>query len=695
MPPPQSYTRGGMPLINNAEEAKKLRDTLKRREHRRLDNWRKVRDMRMDDVLASLRNALPERLQEVFGAGSQTGEVEEIINERKHILVSNPVELEIVARSGDSHVLTLAQNLEKAEEAILDALFPEVIQLLECDSILGDGELVVAIDKLPRPDAMARYANRAALQQYAETVTEDQDEGSAEARYRRAYLDNDGDHDKAYAEVCDECEAEAGLRYRIRIVDLATFWRWRDAEGVRGIAIGMEHGRAPLAPVLQALSGYGMRREGEQIVMTREDQPTEHTAIGVPVMPVITEQSGQEEDAEMCDYTQIRTRDGIYVLVEHPRLVGLNGERGAGLISAPNYYGPQSCGYYHVGGIEKNRGNDEDRFLPPVIGLIVEAYELNLTRSAWRAMALAEATRDEYTANLAQPSVPPLERSQRPTNARAKAGQPQAVAGDIRRVESTGIKMNEYIESIERAFARLRGSEFFSGTGSSSEAGIHLARMQTAFLTKMQPYQKKRAELRKAVLEDIAYDVKNQQRPIFVPWMPDGERKDGEKIRVAKPMKITPEMAALPVVRRLTIGAESPETKYAREQASRAEVDFGTRSPLTHMEITGVKDPIAELKRIAKGGLLRDAIVGADGAPGWAITMFRQAIEARTKQWLDAKYPPPPASQIVGPDGAPISTEAFSASGPGQVPPGQARFTPAVQTDGGVPVAPGALPAQV
>lgn len=677
----------GKMMIETVEDAKRLKARLQT-DHRRLVEWRRVRDRRMDNeggVLDTLARALAEPLQAAF-VPYQSAEPEFELMRRKHILVSNPVEIEVISKSGDRQVVELAQRLEEADEAILEALFPMTVQLLECDALLGDDRVVLALDKLPPPSRVAEYADRRALEEYAEAEGGDDDgeEDTPRGRYRAAYR-RTGSHTKAYADVYDDAARDGPLRYRVRVVDGATFDCFEDEDGV---AIGMETGRVPLAPTLQALQGYGLRQEGDRIVLTREGESTGEAAAGWPVIPEVDTGEGDSGDLETIEYTQIRTRTECVMLLEHPRLEDESGARGAALIRYPNFFAPKSTGYYVAYGVEKLRGTREDRSVPPILGLLVEAQLEAVVVSAWSAMALEEAMREPYVARPNQPAVTALDPTQQPTVAPARRGAAPVVQGEILRPETTGVKMAELREWVHTQLDRYRSREFFSGSGSSSETGIHLARLQTAYLTEMQPFQVKRAELRKRILLDIHHATAMDGLTLYVPWVPTGSRHGDEGVRVAEPREITAEMARLPVDIRVTIGAESPETKYAREQASRAEVDFGARSLLTHMETTGVKDPAFELKRIAKSSIIRDALVGAGGEPGWAVTMVRSAIEQRVQAWLDAKFPPPVAGPPVADAGA---LPADEGTGPGVVPPGAARFTPAVQTDPqtGAPVAPG------
>lgn len=692
------------------EQIRKLRDRLKT-EKELLRSWRRTRDRREDERLNAFARFLGPAFKDAF-TPYQSPEPDQEIQRRKHILVSNPMELEVIARSRKD--AAKAQQLENALEAIADALFTPKVNADECDAILGDGAAILMLERR-EGKALAPYANRTAL---ARAVDPDyQDEGAAEdaadlaepeetaiAAYSEAYRKH-GDHAKAYDEVTQQAQAEEGLLWCVKVIDREVFDGFEHEDG-QTFRIAMIDGKVPLNPLLKTLEGYGVRREGNRFVLTEDRKPAGQPALGSILQPA-DEHDLDLDAGQLVRCTRIIRPDKVCIYVEDLDVEESGSTRpdSGVVVEFDNPLAGVGTGVYIVPGDSRTRGGTlEERYKPAVLGMLVEADILNLVNTAWLTMLFEEASRPPYQQVAENQGLPPPADATRETKAqRVQDGRtPALVRGELRRAETLGVNIGEVRSLLEQQIGRYRSDDFFAGSGSAGEAGIHLARIQTAFLTQMAPIQERRAETRRRILMDLMQAVAITGEPIYCHATPRDRRPaDAGGVRIEEARALTPELAKLPVDVRVTIGADSPETKYAREQAVRANVEFGLYGMTTGMELLGVKDPDAERKRMAVDAMVFDAL-GTPKAPGWAIQYARDRIQRRIDAYLDAQFPPPEPPGPTVPAGAPPGTPEMIPppaaqpmsvpQGVGALPPGAARPNPPVQTQNGVPVAPGALP---
>lgn len=689
-----------MPIIETAADAKALVDGMWR-DHARIEEFRAIRDRRMDETLGAFKNVLAGQLQENF-VPYQSPEPDHEIQVLKHLMASNVSEIEVIATSNDRGLGRQPQQLEDALEALDASLFPIRVSLDECDGILGDGVTVLSLERIAGSPELAKYADPDALKEGAEGITAETEfeedaelDDAPQAQYNRAYQDalkadqakpaaDQGQldpHEVAYGRVTDNARMADGLRWRVRVVDILTFAAFMGDDPIRP-EYGCERGTMLRNPALKVLKNYGVDLVDGRWVLTRRGQDTDNSAVGSEIVPQ-RDRSTLGKSADTVDFWKIRTRDGTYLYLEHmDGKNGLDGQPGV-ILETENEFGGKSCGYYILAGNTKNRGNFDDRYDSPILAMLVETQHMNFLRSAMLAQAYAEASRDVYQTDN-PPAVAPADPSQETKSVQPKDGSTPPVAmGKVERIPDTGIELVKVHEVLEQNLDRYRSRELLAGTGSSSETGIHLARLQTQLLTQLTPFQTMRAETRKMILQDFLVYVITSGERCVIPFLPDA-MPDGKK--VAQPREITPKLARLPVVLRYTIGADTPESKYARIQMSQQQTEFGTISMQTHMENSGVKDPAAERRLIAKDSV-RQAMIGTAKQPGFIGTQVTELLTQYTKQRLEENLgplAPPPAPP--GPPGGGLPGPAIPAEGGGQTP------VQTAPTTNGVPVAPGAAP---
>jgi len=241
-----------MPQIRTASDVRRLREAM-RTDHVRLRDFRKVVDRKMLDVLSPLKGILAPDYQKSF-IPSQTGVPGKALFRLTNIMSSNSVELRVRVRSTDPAKVNLGQKMEHALEAINDQLFPMPVRR-RMRQFLVDAYTVMALDILPRRDALAQYADREGLQQYAEAEDGDDEDDTPESTYRRAYRNTDAKltaterHEEAYDAVTSDALVADGLCLRVRVIDPETFEGFQTDDDPNRFAIGMEYGRKPLSPL--------------------------------------------------------------------------------------------------------------------------------------------------------------------------------------------------------------------------------------------------------------------------------------------------------------------------------------------------------------------------------------------------------------------------------------------------------------
>jgi len=677
-----------VPHIADAAEARKLREKLLeggKTWHERLVKWRRLLDRAMTDELVALGASLPEKLREKWDP-YQAADADDEVENLAALLASNKPDLEIIGRRADQSIVRDLQRLEDALTAFYDHKWPIELRIDRYRGILADGLAIHAWDKLPPGPAVAQYADRAALQAYAEADQETEAPESPKGRYRAAYQAAKGDtpaerHRAAYTAVTNQALAQDGVRWRHRLVDPETFYPFLDDDVVPDVIEGMEDKIIETNPALEALSGYGVEKRGTELVLTQVGDP----ALGGESAPRDFSGAGAVALGESgkVRYTQIRTRDEIVVLVQGLQSDGktVNAEGGEIFIRVPSPFpaGNRRTGYYIVPGRSKRRGTLAQRFEPVILPLLVEQQIFNEVETARLAMAWAEASREEFELD-AQAGPPPYdatqERKATGVDVNAPKGRPLA-SGEVKRVETTGIDIAAMARDHAERMAAFRSKEFFSGSGSASESGRHLADTQTAQLSKLVPIQTKCATVDKRMLMDILSVHAATGEPLFVPVMPSTPKAErGDTIQLAEPLEITADMARLPFEVRIEIGADVPQAQWARQQVSREEVAFGTYGISEHREIVKVRNPQETVRRMAVDSIVR-AVLGTDQQPGLATARVIDLVNQRAQQIVDALLPPPPAElQPPPPGGTPM---------PG--PAGQPIGAPGAEGTAGTPAA--------
>ena len=676
-----------MPVLT-AKEAQALRDKLNV-PLVRVPQYRQIIDQRMT-TLDAFKSVLAPDYQAAW-VPAQTGSPNKALFRLTNIMAANPHEFAAVVKSTDQSEVNLGQDYEDAHVAIDELIFTTETKR-KLRGFLGDSYGVVAVDIKPTREVLAKYADREGLEAYAESDDEEDDE--PKQKYRKRYRAiNDADaakgkprqprevHEDAYDAVTTDAMLADGLCVTVRVPDITTFRGFQTDGDPHCFAIGMEFGQKQLNPLLEALGGYGLKvRDGLLYIEDEGDKrkrsrTASYEALGVGM--IAESQSATGAGEVRVGYCQIRTCEETLILIEHPKgKKGADGEPGV-LIRVDNLFGGKYTGYFLIEGDAKTRsGSLEDRYEPPLKALITEAQHYNLLRSAYEAMGIEEATRAPYVPMEAGGGIEP-DTTQETKSKQPQDGVPQ-VAGEIKRIETTGAKLQEI---LDHSTQELRGHEpllGFTGTVQAGESGQHLARAQTAHQMELTPYQANVAEVCKRVHQCIDAYVIATGETIKIAYVPEQE---GEKRSKAEVRELTPKMAKLPIDIVYKIGSRTPEGDWAAEQMSRTrwldgvygltrhQEEIGDRDPIQTQFDTGVDSMLASVKGVLEGEI----------AP-----LLKEYVQTQIRQ----AFGPPPL--ILGPDGMPLPPSGTAAAPmPGGMP------QPVQQAGTGQPVASGGFDAAV
>lgn len=680
-----------MPKLETEADIKTLRAQLRTQSHTRIPQYRQIIDRRMD-TLEAVKSVLSPDYQKAW-VPYQSGAPAKSLYRLTHIMASNASEIRYKARSTDPSRIKAVQEHEDGHEALDPLLFPIVVRR-KMYAFLGDSYTVVAVDVQPNESKLADYADREGLQG---GVDDEYDEGDTapKAKYARAYAGTDAAkstterHEAAYDAVTEEAYLAEGVGVRVRVVDPLTFWGFQTDEEPCLFAVGMETGRKQLNPLLKALKDFGVveidgclyiEKDGEHVTTQS------YKALGVGM--IADSQSAPERsqeyeygtgENEYVEYTQVRTTEETVIYIENPsgKQNDTNGEHGI-LIRVPNLFGQRFTGYFLIEGDAKLRSGDiEERYDPPLLNLINEAQQYNITRSIYQAMSMAEGTRSvyQYIENQASGAVEPHDSTQETKSATPTEGEPiPQASGKVLRVEGFGQKMEALLQHALEELQRSEPTEIWGGTGSSSETGIAIARRETALLTELTPYQANVATVCKLIHMAVDQYVVASGEPIKLAYLP----QDAGKETKPELREITPESAQLPMDMDYTIGSDTPESKQGRELLSRQRYVDQIIGKMDYMEDIGIKDPVATEQR-----WMEDALV--NGAMPVVSQTFQEVIATYTKAAAQAALgplpPAPPAPpQLVGPNGMPISSGMAPGGGgpPPMLPPAPAPSAPMV-----------------
>jgi hypothetical protein len=591
----------------------KIRDALVKEYQRRdqvMQDRRDVRYRRMESELKAL--PLNDQIDDQALLVHQTEMPNQEVHKRVKRLVANKPRFEVVMKKSDPDMLELGQKLEDGIKAMYKWLnrgkVPfdwKVTQYQQGDGI-GIGKLDFTpdhgncladydLDDLGQPDEEEFYGE----------LPEEAEEREKRNEKRATFRD--------YAEISSEQEAydvmtEDALRdelppFRLVAVDPATCYWEEDDDGV---TLMVEHGKKTLHPLFEAFADYKLRLVNNRLVI---DEHGTDAVVGPTYSSSLT--LGTDLGREV-EYTEIRTRDHIAMLISHPDLEkgapeakteGVNA-RGVHIVF-DNPFGPYTTGYVTVPGDVTTEAAHEDAYHPPVLGVLNTAQAQNVLMTARISAALAEALAPAYVEVKEEPITPASDEDKTPE---VDTNKPIAtVQGQIKRVEPPNADLGKAEDRLREEGDENRVRESLLGDATADTSGHRLSIQVAQADIQMVPYQNARSEAMVELMKGIVYAVRKHGLNVYIPTLPDSVRKS-KGIRVAEPAVITTDMADLPFELVITLGAETPITKFAKWQALATREAEGSLGYQTLIEESDIENPIDEIYRVFEGKMLKEVM---------------------------------------------------------------------------------------
>lgn len=597
-----------------------LRDALQKDFRNRDTKWewrRRIRYRRMHSDLQQL--PLSPLVSEHALLVHQSELPNQEAHKRTKRLVANPARFEIVILEEDPELRGIGQELENGVKALYRWMNRGKVsfewQVTEFQQ--GDGAGLGKVEFVPGHGVSLRHFKIDNLLEDDEvadegSVLDEEAEGRNKARsIFREELAAEGDLDEqvAFDKATDKALRTELPPYRLIAVDPLTCAWWEDGDGIAVIA---EYGKKRLNPLIEAFKDYNLRLVDNRIIVDEDGSeafssttiPHRYSAYsgGIGSFPHSTHVNSEVE------YTEIRTREMIYILIEHPAIESRttnrpedDGSRGI-VLSFDNPFGPYTTGYAVVAGDVTTEEAPEDKYQPPILGVLANTQAENVLMTARLSGAIDAALSPAYQAVKEDQPLPPDDEDKVPTT--ESATEIPVVQGEIKRVPSPVADLKSIEDRVASELGEFKMTESVLGDATSDTSGHRLAIQVAQADIQLTPYQNNRAHAITELLKGIIYSVRKHGLPIFIPTLPE-KRRTGKQVEFSEPAKITPEMADLPFELVVTLGAETPVTKFAKWQALADREAKGTLGYQTVIEESDVENPEEEITRVFEGKMLK------------------------------------------------------------------------------------------
>ena len=617
-------------LVDELKKPFKARNAL-------YDNRDRIRYRRMHSQLAGL--PLNNRIADTALMVHQS----EVPNQEAHVrtkrLVANQPRFEVVIYDDDSETQALGQELENGVQALYAWMnrglvpFDWRVTQFQQGKGLGIGKIVFVPG---HGDTLGSYdADR-----IVEDDEDDSNGGDAKARnvarknYRKA-RDSGRSEEDAYDKVTeDELKKELPPFRLVSPNPTHCYW-FMDDDGIETIA---EVGEKQLNPLLAAFDSYGLRYD-------ETNSRLFVTPGGADVVSSGTyDEHGSTNLAAKVTFIELRTRDEIVILMEHPKInkkAKSKDDRGV-VLRFDNPFGPYTTGYVLVPGDVTTEEREEDKYQPPILASLNAAQSINVLQTAQLSAALEATLAPTYVQVKGDENLPPSDEDKSP---QAKEGEVPFVPGEIKRVEQPTVELERIGDRLMAEEAPYRFREALSGDATSDTSGHRLAIQVAQADLQMTPYQNSRASAIKELLMGIIYAVRRHGLTVYIPILPSTGKRSGSKgvLRVMDKPRITPEMADLNFDLTVTLGADTPTTKYAKQAALREQEEAGLIGYVSVVEEFS-DNPIDEINRVYEGKMLKETM---ETVVPQLASMVSKAVETRFKEFLESQAPPPPDANAI------------------------------------------------
>lgn len=557
------------------------------------------------------------------------------VHKRVKRLVANPVRFEVIIYDDDGDVQRLGQELEDGVKALYRWMnrgkVPWETKVTQHQQ--GDGVGIGKLNFIPgHGDVLAYYdpddLERDDEDDAEEGVADDEREkrrrrNQSRKEYRDArvkYKADDNDRDaKAYNDITESMLRRELPPFRMTAPDPTTCYWWEDDD--ERIEVIAEIGWKPLNPLLAVFKSYGVKLlDGKRLAVDPGN-----TDVAGPTAP---DAAGMSRDlSQQVKYIELRTRDEIAILIEHPKITEKGRKTGGDdrgvVLRFSNPFGPYTTGYVLVPGDVTTEADEADKYQPPALGTIVGTEKMNVLLTARMSAAMEAALAPRYVKVSPETPLPP--ESQDKTPEVKEGSDVPMIPGEIKRVESPTVDLDKADQRIVADMAESRFQEVLEGESSAEATGHRLALQVGQADLQMVPYQNARKKAIEELMMGILYAVRKHGLTIYIPTIPDGPRS-GEGLRVAERAKLTPEMADLNFELIATVGSDTALGRYAKWQALSQREQEGTLGYQTLIESSDIENPEDEIARVVEGKLFKGVL---DGVLPFLVEDMREAIRRR------------------------------------------------------------------
>lgn len=573
---------------------------------------RRIRFRQMDPELSSL--PLSSR------AGGQTAlmiyqteEPNQEVHRRVKRLIANKPRVEVITYASDSDTKEDAQNMKDALKALWKQMNRGSItpDRLATTYQQGDGEGCYKLDLIAdyADDVLSAYDPDSLMGDGGPDDSEAVIKARSKFTARKGFYEQQDETDlmapeRAYHDVVHDALKRCDPPFRLTAPDPTTYAYNLDGQKVE---IVVEKGKRPMAAMLKALGSKGVRMVNNKLVVF----PTGEDALGHTTLP--ENQNLDKRYDDLADYTEIRNRTEICIMIRQPKLrqaadrSGKTSEDGYVKITFDNPFGPYSTGYVLVPGDVSGSLDPADAVQPSILGTLNLAQKINVLTTIRLSAAIDTALAPPYIeADAAAQPAPQLDQARENKTPGVKDGEPIAVIpGKLARMASANIDLDKAEQRFMTEESLYRFNEVLAGDSTSSDSGHKLAIQVSQADTQLVPYQNSRAEAIAEVLMACMYACKKLGRPIYVKEIPDQQQLLMNKVEMVQPIRaLLPEYFDMDFNLIVTIGSETPVTKFAKWSALQQRYEKGTLSFETMMEQSDVENVADEIARIFEGQTL-------------------------------------------------------------------------------------------
>jgi len=578
-------------------------------EHRRRVRYREMED-ELKQLPLSIRAGKNQALM-VF----QTEEPNQEVHRRVKRLIANKPRIEVIIYDTDAETKQLGQSIKDALKSLYKWMnrgkVPAERKVVEYQQADGLG-----IFKL---DFVADYSDDA-LQHFDPDVLELDDDSytstnptqtKARDDYRAAkesYLatdENDMDApSKAYKDVTDKALRKCNPPFRLSAPDPLSCVYTMDGDQIDVI---VEKGKRKISALLETYENHQLRLLNNHLVVW----PEMTDAVSADTIPDNNDLGGDYGD--MVEYIEIRTRIEVVILIRHPQLMKARGKIAKTddyvKLSFENPFGSYSTGYVLCPGDITGSHDPANEFQPAILESLQLAQAVNVLSTIRISAAIDAALAEKYI-KVDDGVMPPPQLTQATADKTPTVKDGRAVPvipGEIRRVAPPNIDLDKAEAFLASKMAQARFQEVLGGDATSSDSGHKLAIQVSQADTQIVPYQTTRAEAVSEVLMCCLYAAKNLGQTIFVKEVPDAGNSMTimNRTEMVQPIRaLTPEMFDIDFNLVVSIGSETPVTKFAKWAALEARYKSGTLSYETLMEQSDVENVADEIARVFEGQTL-------------------------------------------------------------------------------------------